>query len=288
MDENQMLDVVEMSPIVDSVIVCKEFYGTEKRIHGYYTSFHDFSKKADHSFFKTRNRSDAGEAYNTQTARDTATEPFQAFSIGVAFIAPSNIGFGQVEIEPEGPPIGEQELAAKPASKSKSKSSSPGLKNFVDPPQLGIEESPLAHWWRTELPNECSLIFKTGQDVRLEVNCLGAPPGYGLIGGGVDVSQAGRPLQDLVFGVNAVTQGTPVLTNRFQFEKFIDIAKNMQMEAIIQLSEPAREYLQDGWGPGDLVLPKALGHIDLYPARYLIQVSLLGVRYVSKRGEARK
>lgn len=247
-----------MSPIVDSIVICNKFYGQEIGQPGWFPSFNNFRQKEQHSFFKTRNRADVGVAYNTQFSRDNQTEPFKAMSIGVAFIAPSVVGIGHIKDVPE---LGEKIIP---------------------------EESAFAHWFRTELPLHCSLQFKTGQDIRAEINCLRAPPGWGVHSSGSILREDGTPLPANPVGVNAVVQGVPEYENRFQFEKLIDIHKNMQIEAILTIGEPARRYLADSCWPGTYIFNNPLTETNTqFPVRYMIQVSLLGIRYTQKRGEAR-
>jgi len=260
----QFMNVKEAWSVYDTILVCSNFYGQETSVNGWFTSFALFGSTQEHRFFKTRTEATANLAYCNQQSSDAMEYPFIAFTMGVTFFAPTpNIAGTQ---NPRG---GEN-----------------AIENF-DPG--------FAHFWTYDLPRHCSISFKTNQDVRAEVNCYGAPPGYGPMGSGCafELSEqvlAPPPIEPL-FKQHAQmnfygTQGVPILQNRFKFPEPIEIAKNSVIEGILNLSEYAINILTSVNGPVSYAFQNATAAGQtFFPQRFGVQFSLFGYREIQQRGQ---
>jgi hypothetical protein len=255
------LNVTEAYPIYDTVNICKTFYGKEKTLTGWYTTFRDFAADEKHTFFKSRTAGNSHLAYCNQDSADNVDFVFKAFSFGVRFFAPVM----------------------------------PDAQNSIVVSPAGMQESMLA-WWLFDLPKHCGIDFRVQQDVIVENTCLATPAGYGPRGGG-----GAQPATDITapfpnqtpWKVVTGTIGDPIIDNRFPFPEPISIARNTSIEANLYISGYARDIMKNLNGPTDWVLPTeqqatqpaAQGDFFTVPTRYGIQVSLFGYREVQQRGQ---
>jgi len=260
-------NVAESASLYDTILVCRQFYGSENNVQGWYTNFNDFSKQETQSFFKARTESIANAAYCNQQNADSMDFAFLAYSMGITFWAPATQLLGETYQPIEG---------------------AAGLIAKVDPV--------IGHLWQFDLPRHCAIQFKTNQDIRAEAMCYAAPPGYGPTGGGAasEVSGVGGggPLGYLTNlpTINiAGTQGIPVHQNRFKFPEPIGIPRTATIEGVLNVSDIGRYLLEGVYGPRDIVLqpPSVAGAppFDFFPARFAIQFSLFGKRLVQQRGQ---
>lgn len=259
-------NVAESASLYDSILVCRQFYGSENNVQGWYTTFNDFSKQETQSFFKARTESIANAAYNNQQNADSMDFAFLAYSMGITFWCPATALLGETYRPIEG---------------------AAGLIAKVDPV--------IGHLWAFDLPRHCAIQFKVNQDIRAEVMCYAAPPGYGPIGGGAasDVIDAlAAPiayLSNLPTINMAGTQGVPVHQNRFKFPAPIGIPRTATIEGILNVSDIGRYLLEGVYGPRDIVLQPGGGGgappFDFFPARFAVQFSLFGKRLVQQRGQ---
>jgi len=261
-----VFNVAEAWPIFDTLCICSTFYGSEDISQGWFTSFANFADKETHSFFMQRTIGTVGLQYTNKSTVDRMDFAYKAFSIGVRFFAP-----------------GVRTLGA-----------------LVDG-AIHYRDNYSAHWWETELPSHCALQFKVQEDIVAEGPAMLFSPGYGMSGSGASfehdaIEQAGPngALNALYPPVMnwSMTQGVPSLSNRFAFETPIEIPRTGTIEAILHVSEYAREVLSDIGSTIVAAAPLNYIFVDdatpkysYYPARYGIQVSLLGYRYVQQRAQ---
>lgn len=257
--QKAIMNVGEPWPLYDSICVTNKLYGSENNLNGWFTSFQTFALNEQHIFFKMRSEGVAGLAYNNQQSSDRLDYGFDAYSFGVSFKAPGTRYLGFVQENQFSP---------------------------IDYPPDTFS----AHWWECELPNHCAVQLKVQQDIVAEGPALDFPPGYGSSGGGAGMAQGETPAYPDNFGYcnYASTQGTPIFQNRHKFENPIGIPRDATIEGILFISDFAREILM-GMGnvPNYLIPePEQQNHYFLHPpARFMIQMSLLGVRYVQQRGQ---
>lgn len=260
----KLFNVKEAWPIYDTLIISPVFYGAESQNRGWFTSVAQFAAQPTHSFFKARTEASAGLCYCNKQSADSMDFAYKANTVGVAFFAPG----------------------VRPLSQ--------GPSGLGDVDSLNTQT---AHWWETVLPRHCSLELKVQQDIVLELPSLAASPGYGPQGGGASfeheqvgyIAPNGSGNADYLPVMNmAVTQGVPQIVNRWSLGREpLGIPRTATIEAIIRLSEIAQYELQqltqqyyyfklpEGGGPGR----------TQFPARFGIQVSLLGHRLVQQRGQ---
>lgn len=261
-------NVAETWPIYDTLCVCNTFYGSENAQAGWFNSFANFAAQETHSFFMQRTLGSIGLQYTNKATVDRVDFAYDAFSIGVQFFAPGVRTLGSL--------VGG------------------GLHH---------RDNFSAHWWESELPSHCALQLKVQTDIVAEGPAMLFSPGYGAHGSGAafeheDIVVVG-PNGALNASYNPVmnwsmTQGLPVLSNRFEFEDPIGIPRTGSIECILTVSEFARELLAElgtgvggGNGPYNYIFQTGAGPVAYteYPARYGIRVSLMGLRYVQQRAQ---
>lgn len=256
-----VMNVAESYPLYDTVIICKELYGKEKSLNGWYTTFRDFASDEKHTFFKSRTAGNSHLAYCNLDSADNIDFVFKAFSIGVRFFAP---------VMPD------------------------TISSLVVSPVEMHENLPA--WWMFDLAKHVGLDFRVQQDVIVENTCLATPPGYGPRGGGgcqSETDAVGVFPNQTQWKVTVGSNGEPCIDNRFPFPNPISIPRNASIEANLYLSGYARYMMQNLEGPNDWVLltaeqatqgPAATDFL-VTPTRYGIQVSLYGYREVQQRGQ---
>lgn len=257
-------NVQEAWPLYDTLIVSPTLYGQESSVNGWFTSFDNFAQNERHSFFKNRTEASASLAYCNKQTADTMDFAMEVYSFGCAFWAPGIRALGT--------------------------DSGSGL-------TYSEINSQIAHWWETEFPRHCSIEFKVQQDTILELPAMAASPGYGVVGGGASfeheqvtrITPQGVANADYLPVMNmAVTQGVPTIKNRWPFPKPIGVPRTATIEAVLTISEYARSYLSKMVGLAPQYLFNANGATPPYqafPARFGIQVSLLGKRLVQQRAQ---
>lgn len=264
-------NVAEAWPIYDTLVVCPEFFGTEDQNRGWFTSFPAFSAQDRHSFFNIRTEATAGLAYCNKQQTDSMDFAYEIYSIGCAFIAPG--------VRTLGPgPRGDNNVS--------------------------VMNTMFAHWWETVLPRHCSVELKVQQDIIMEMPAMALPPGYGPTGSGAAFAHddcvrgipngGGIDQEDYWPLMNfAVTQGTPTLKNRWPLVnkkdpgKPIGVPRTGQVEVVLRISEWGRWNLERmGLNPHYIftgVGGESGPSRNQFPARFMIQVSLMGKRLVQQR-----
>jgi hypothetical protein len=251
-------NVLEPWSIYDSICICRNFYGNESSVQGWFLTFAAFAAQQEHRFFKSRNEAICGLPYNNMQSQDRADFAFHALSIGISFQGPCQ-GW---EKEPESEFMGG------------------GLN--------------ISNFFQFDLPNHVGIEFRLAQDVRLDANPYHIPPGYGPrvsgVSQGIDLI-AGATNAGYSSGIVVGTQGEPVKDNRFYFKSEIAIPRNETFEVRMTLSEYARNILSVTNGPANYFwgYPVALEapHIEeaRFPTRYVIQCAIHGLREVQQRGQ---
>lgn len=256
-------NVAESWPVYDTLCVCNTFYGTESVQQGWFNTFIAMSQREQHSFFKARTEGSIGLQYSNKQNQDTMDFAFEAYSLGVSFFAPGTRKLGNV---------------------------TDGAFDLLDHGS--------AHWWEVEFPRHCAIQLKVQQDIVAELPCAFASPGYGPQANGASFEAGNGVWEDQVTPwmpavVNmAVNMGVPSISNRWRFPKKIGIPRTATVEAILTISEQGRAALaalgNAGVGPYDYVLPETNDAGEGWksiPARYGIQVSLIGKRMVQQRAQ---
>lgn len=252
-------NVAESWELHDTVLICNRFYGQEQTTPGWFLTVDDFISQETHSFFKSRTEAMAGAAYCNQQSADNMDFAFVCYSIGITFFAPC-------------------------ISPLCSYNSETHVMEKIDPV--------LAQLFTFDLPRHCAVQFKTNQDVRMEAPCYAVPPGYGPVGGG---ASSELEVTDTLYAnqfptiVFAGTQGVPVLRNRFKLPVPIGIPRTATVEGVLFVSEYGRYLLDDAYGPTyipfeEYAYPSPVNR-EYHPARFGVQMSLLGKRLVQQRGQ---
>ena len=270
-------NVLESWPIYDTLIVSAEFFGQEANVDGWFTTFAAMGQEERHSFYKSRTESNCGLWYSNKQTQDSIDYAYDAYSIGCAFIAPSVRSLWEHV---------------------------PNVYTTT-PAQF---HSQIAHWWEVEFPRHCSIRLKVQQDIVAELPCMACPPGYGPSGGGASFEHE-IPFRDTTEGsenqdyhplmIQNVSQGEPDLRNRFNLVTHneetgeitpLQIARTNTLEAEITVAQPARDILS---GMTSVQPAYLFGGVDgedptsgytSFPARFMIQVSLIGKRGIQSRG----
>jgi hypothetical protein len=273
-----MPNVMEPWTIYDSIVICRQLFGNEQTVPGWFTSWVNFGAQPVHRFFKSRNEAGCGLAYNNMQSQDRADFAFHALSLGLYFSGP---------ITP--------------------------LENNGNQPAASFNPA-LSSYFMFDLPNQVSASFKMGQDVRLDASGYHVPPGYGPRSSGMTqgadalneaigafpapapawpaplVSTAANPSlsQATLIG----TQGNPNQSNRFYFGSVIEIPRGETFEVSLSVTEHARRIFSGTGGPYDYHWLLGTGGevpstaAQSFPVRYSITCALHGLREVQQRGMA--
>lgn len=257
-DFKKFANVVEAWALYDSIIISPTLFGSEAGAGGWFTTFLAFGQQEQHSFFKTRTEGTAGLPYCNQQSADSMDFAFIADSIGLAVQSPAP--------DVEGRP-------------------NPG--DGV-PGDLDQQDDLISHWFSTDLPRHMGIQFKVQQDIRAEITAMHCPPGYGALGSGTAFpGQTTAAYGDIPFMSNAVTQGVPLLSNRYPLPSPIGIPRTATIEGILHVSEYARSILQGIIGPQQYQFnsDNGLPPYTFFGRRYILQFSLIGQRLVQQRGQ---
>jgi hypothetical protein len=257
------LNVAESCAMYDTVIICKELYGKEKTIPGWFYTFRDFAQNDKHVFFKNRTIGNSHLAYCNMDSADNVDFVFNAISFGVRFFA---------AVMPDA-----LKLASGTYGATLINENNPGF-------------------WLFDVPKHCGIDFRVQQDVIIENACMATPPGYGpRLGSGTQPFQydpTDTAINSLPFKLTLGTMGEPSIDNRFPFSMPVRIPRNSTIEANVILTPYLRSIMEGMSGPeywigdGEYVA-ETPGSTDFFkvPVRYGIQVSLYGYREVQQRGQ---
>lgn len=319
---NAPMNVSEIYPLYDSVVISQALWGNEARVKGWFGGsantpwarpFEEFGDTPEHLFFKERTEGSSDLAYCNVQSGETMDFAYRCYSVGVRFWGPPSAFEVAPRIDHDGDgmlPWGTE------------------LAGTGDDPYSLI--SVWGHQWKAEIPRHCSFEFKVEQDVIVEGPCMSFPPGHGIIGSGsawsgpigrgvtddlasaifyenIDADDAGEDsIAQLPAHIHVTNQGHPRLGNRFNF---VDADGNPQpilipraalFQASIKLSPYAQYLLNEAMGPlyyafnrrcpresnyGEAPNVTEVSPITWFGMRYGITVTLLGERLVQQRGQ---
>lgn len=260
----EYMNVRESWALYDSLVICKQLYGKEPSVPGWFTNFTDFSSNESHIFFKGRTEGNSHPAYCNLKSADNVDFVFTAYSFGVRFCAPV----------------------------------APDTVMAEDQVDRRVQEC-LRAYWMFDLPRHCGIELQVQQDIKIQAPCMIASPGYGPRGGGGSQPVTGQggeePNASLIFGepwqMITGSQGEPVIDCRFILPSPISIARNTPVEATLKVSPLARTVLSDVFNSEWLIAEDIVDADTDYlsytgiPSRWVIQASLFGTREVQQRGQ---
>lgn len=255
-DFRKYANVVEPWALYDTIVISNTLYGAEANAGGWFTTWPLFSQRETHSFFKTRTEGTVGLPYCNLQSADSMDFAFICHSIGIAFMGPCSLDT---------------------------------LLTAQDGAVPTYPDMTIGHFWTSDVPHHCGVQLKIQQDVRAEGCAIQLSPGYGAGGGGAAFghTDAAVPAHaDIPFISNFVTQGLPILSNRFPLPVPIGIPRTASIEAVLYVSEFLRDVFANIGGPNEIYWnTSGVNQYDGFPARYMIQFSLFGERLVQQRGQ---
>lgn len=221
---------------------------------GWFLNYAAMGAANEVDFFNVRNRR-AGLPYCNQDSRDNMPYGFRCTSLGIGFFAHS----------------------------------------ITQSPTWAVDEtfSPddnVSHIWMNDLPRHANITFRVQQDDILKTTALFAAPGYGPVGSGYGRGSPSTLPTDNSNGydhtANVITQGQPMLANRWVFPLSIDIPRRATINVKLKFAEWGRQLLQT-IPPGLLNFGVDDGASDIAqtPTFAGIQVSFGGERLVQQRGQ---
>lgn len=288
------MNVSEIWPVYDTLIVSQFLHGAESKTPGWFGAtlanptarpIEEFASRDKHIFFKSgRTEGNSHLAYNNQQSSETMDFAYRLYSLGIRFWGPVSAmegGYWSADTTYR---------------------------------ELRYINSYLAQFWKTDLVRNCGIDFKVEQDTIVEGPCFTCPPGHGHTASGVAWSDPVTPVLDVIPTaagndqliqypqmINVVSQGIPVIGNRFNFSPPLEIPRGALIEANVYLSQYARYVLHDVQGPMSYLFNRVCARIhDLeegetdiletnpltwFGCRYGITVSLIGERLVQQRGQ---
>lgn len=195
------------------------------------------------SFFDQR-KQDIGIAYTNRDSNEGLEFAFEAYSLGVRFVAPEGV------VEP---------VAAGP---------------------LG-PDNPLSHMIFSRMILEhCGFRFKVSQDDKLIHSGYLAPDGLGP--GNVSALNSNDALSIYDVGSYSNSNGDPHISGRWKFPRPIEMPRGVTFSLKMEPSEYARTLLQSMPGPRKYTF--SIGGTEYTPdANALIRVDLIGKRGVQQR-----
>lgn len=256
-DFRSYANVVEAWPIYDTIVICRQFYGSEATVPGWFTTFAAFAAHETHTFFKLRTRGSAGLQYTNLNSADAMDFAYICHSVGIAVWGPPSVDTYFQDAD-----------GAIPV----------------------LPDSLISHFFTSDLPRHIGVSLKVQQDVRAEGSAMQWSPGYGVVGAGTayQSTNAVAPIHgDIPFQTQAVCQGVPLLSNRYPLPVPIGIPRTGTIEGMIHLSQYARDVLVSVAGPHDYLFNSSDGTppFNFFPTRYAIQMSLIGERLVQQRAQ---
>jgi hypothetical protein len=254
--------VVESFPLYDTVVISSAI--DESNNLGFFNNYAQMGNQNKITFFDQRKQTDTDLAYCNLDAKERFPYGYTAYSFGISF---------------QGPAVG-------------SIATIPGEPTTVAEMVFGRwSEEQLFNF---ELPKHCGVRVKLEQNDVLESNVMFSPAGTGAFGqsniGGSPTSPSDYAYNPHVSGMTGGF-GIPQMTNRFPFPEPLVIPTNSVFSIELEFSQMGKELLKAMQGPSDWVMgevvdgdpPLVIPHST--PAMGMIQVSLMGTRYVQQRGE---
>lgn len=299
--------VREQIILTDTVLVGKYVAQMTDRPQGWFATFADAGKAGRFSFMNVRNRA-IGLMYNNQDARDQLPFGMRIMSIGVKFWAPAAASHFT-------------------ACTNKGSTATTGTRTpydeaaTTDPDYALLTNREELHCgvWEADIPNHCSLVLRTNQDIRLRGPVAMFTPGFGAVGGGWGWGNPGDLITKAVpggggtpapmisresstasspqpnFGAYAgnletVQHGEVDLRQRFPFPIPIDVPKRANLSVEIALSQYGKEMLKAMYGPYWIPMPNAFATSTtisktVKAVMFGIDVTIKGERLTQQRGD---
>lgn len=197
--------------------------------------------------FLTIRKSDIGIAYTNRDSNEAIEYAYEAYSLGVRFIAPEGIQ--------EQPPTNDTAFH-----------------------NLAVHSI-----FSRMIAEHCGLRLKVEQDDKLIHTCTMAPDGFGPN----SPSLMGTPLQAIAvdqpsLGSYSNTNGDPHISGRWKFPAPIEIPRGAVVSIKLEPSEYCRRLLQEMPGPGNYAFFIETAE-KTKPSCALIRVDLIGKRGVQQR-----
>jgi hypothetical protein len=292
----QRQNVREQIILTDTVLVGKYVGQMTDRPSGWFASFADAGAAGSFSFMNVRNRS-IGITYNNQDARDQLPFGMRITSLGVKFWAPA---------------CASQFTACQNKGSTTLDRVAVSDETYTDPPYAELTNREELHSavWESDLPNHCSLILRTNQDIRLRGPVALFTPGFGPVGGGwgwgspsdLWMAAIGTPVPAIShessgpnFGgyagnLQTIAHGEVDLRKRFPFPIPIAVPKRANLNIEIKLSQYAKEMLKGITGPYWIPFPNAIGADQILTksvraVMFGIDVTVMGERLIQQRGD---
>lgn len=288
-------NVREQIILTDTVLIGKYVGQMTDRPQGWFGSFADAGAAGSFSFMNVRNRS-IGITYNNQDARDQLPFGMRITSLGVKFWAPS---------------CASQFTACDNRASTDTSRTPVSDETYTDPAygQLTNREELHSALWESDVPNHCSLILRTNQDIRLRGPVAMFTPGFGPVGGGwgwgspADLYMAAKPgtpcpaidLRGANYGgfatnLQTISHGETDMRKRFPFPIPIAVPKRANLNVEIKLSQYGKEMLKGINGPYWIPFPKVMNANDLLDKSvkavlFGIDVTIKGERLIQQRGD---
>jgi hypothetical protein len=259
MNTQQKMNAVEAWPIYDTVLIGPGF----GNVNGakWYNTFAELAASDEGiPFFNQRNRSGVGVAYTNMDAKESMPFGYEVFSLGVEFSAP--------------------------AAKACEAYSYDG--DTLTGPTVDLHDEAHAIF-AGELQKHCSVRLQVAQDEKLVAAAQLCPAGVGVSGfASINGTDALNGVE--LGGVQAYSNGLPVIQNRFKFPEPVQIPRNHVVSVHVQLSTYAKRLLEQLAGPGRVLTGLAPGatwvlNDATVPAACMLRVSLFGRRHVQQRNE---
>lgn len=252
--------VVESFPLYDTVMISDAIDDLNYNDVGWYETYASLGGQNKISFFDQRKQTDVDLAYCNLDAKERFPYGYKAYSFGIVFQGPA-LGTTTYTIDGETGAI------------------VPGESNWT-----------MGHIFSFELPKHCGVRVRLDQSDVLESNVMFSPAGVAAHG----QSNLASSSDDAV-GVTCIENvsntgafGQPMLTNRFRFPVPLIIPDNSVFSVELEFSRYGKALLAQMLGPDEFLFPDA-DETTLLAKKYfsssIIQVSLIGARYIQQRGE---
>lgn len=248
-------NVKEKCMLYDTVGIYTPPFGVSMPVpDGWFLNYAALSAANEIPFFNVRNRS-AGLMWCNQDKRDQLAWPFLIQSIGIEWWALSM-------------------------------SSAPSWSTD----QTFSPEDHASHVFATDVPRHCGVTLQVQQDERLKAFSYFCQPGYGVFGDGYGRSAPSALGAGNDNGwdhiLNVVSQGQPLLNNRFHFPIALEVPRNATLNVRLTINEYGRQMLAvlpwlTTWFGASYDVTDSL----VWQQFSGIRVTLEGYRLVQQRGQ---
>jgi hypothetical protein len=279
-------NVKEQIILTDTVLVSKWVGIMADRPVGWFRTFAEVGASGVLNFMNVRNRT-CGIMFNNQDATNQLPYGMRVMSIGVKFFSPA---------------CASQFTACNQGAEPLFLWTPKPETDFTDPPATDLLNREELHSavWEADLPNNCSFMLRTNQDIRLEGPCAFFTPGYGPVGGGWgwgspgtwhNAGETANPqiqCGNYVTNAQTIQHGDVDIRRRFPIPSVLELPKRANLAVEIRMSPYATDMLQAIPGPFWHDLPHSQGAVVEKRARaalFGVQVTIHGERLTPQRGD---